>query len=81
MHSRIHWQDEHRYAAFAVIASVAVAALMSPKDSVQAFLANMAWFWLPQLVVLLCLWLFKARPAMTAGVSAGMAAYLASFGL
>lgn len=72
----------YRYlAAAALIPGLALAGMLSPKDSITLWAANIAFYGLPQLAVLALVLPFKPRPAIVVGISWGMAAYLAAFGL
>lgn len=74
-HSGLH------LAAAALIPGLALAGLLSPKDSMALWAANIAFYGLPQLAVQALLLPFKPRPAILVGICWGMAAYLAAFGL
>lgn len=67
--------------AAALIPGLALTCLLSPKDSMALWAANIAFYGLPQLAVLALVLPFKPRPAILVGISWGMAAYLAAFGL
>lgn len=62
-----------------VLFGFSVAVSLAPKDAY--FLPNFAFFWLPQLVLLIIAHLCKLRPAMIAGVAFALASHLAVFAI
>lgn len=61
-----------------VLAGVAVAALLSPKDGY--FIGNFAFYWVPQAITLGVVLFFVSRPAVLSGVAVVLALYLALYG-
>jgi hypothetical protein len=61
-----------------VLAGVAVAVVLAPKD--DYFFGNFMFYWIPQAIVLGILIPFTSRPAVVSGAAAILALYLAAYG-
>lgn len=66
--------NESLFMVPAILSGVAVAAILSPKDSY--FMGNIAIYWAPQAIILAILIFFQPRPAVISGVAVILALYL-----
>jgi hypothetical protein len=71
---------ENQVATLCVITGVGVAFVLAPRDSYLFMFGNVAFFWLPQAIVLGILIPLSSRSAVVSGTAIVLALYLAAFG-
>ena len=62
-----------------VVAGLVVAAALSPRYGLRAFLWNFSFYWGPQVLVLAVLVAFRPRPAVVAGAALALALHFTAF--
>lgn len=73
-------RNTERYFAIAgIFLGLAISYLLAPKDAY--FLSNIVFYWGSQICVLICVWPFKPRAMIIAGISTALAIYLGTFGV
>lgn len=71
---------ENQVATLCVVLGVAVAFALAPRDSYLFMFGNVAFFWLPQAIILGVLIPLSSRAAVISGTAIVLALYLATFG-